>query len=88
MSSPLIDYMKTPMAAPETPTLKRMRVTLMVLCCLVAVGSMLITVLVNVLGLGAAAIMVLLVVVTPVHALIYFAKKNRVDENFARGEDA
>ena len=86
MSSPLIDYMKTPMAAPETPSLKRMRVVLMVLCCLVAVGSMLITVLVNVFGLGAAAIMALLVVVTPVHALIYFGKKNRADENFARGE--
>lgn len=86
MSHPLIDFLKTPMAAPETPGLRRMRYSLIVLCALIALGTLGIKLLVGVFGRTGAAAMLVLVIATPIHAFLYFLCKNAADLGALSGD--
>lgn len=73
-------FFGVPMAAPETPGLRRIRTTWMMLCCclLIVVGG--IQVWSALFGLWAAAIAAVFVFVTPVCGLVYLVKKTRADD--------
>ncbi|WP_022676664.1 hypothetical protein [Novosphingobium sp. B-7] len=84
MTHPLITFMKTPMAAPETAALRRMRKLWMALCWLLALAVLLLPILKALVGTWAALPALLLAIVTPLHGLVYFRAKARADDAFGR----
>ena len=86
MTHPLIAFMKTPMAAPETSRLRRMRRLWMALCWSLALAVLLLPLLKALLGAKAALPAMLLSLTLVVHGLRYFATKNRADEAWLKGE--
>jgi membrane protein YdbS with pleckstrin-like domain len=85
---PLLAFMCTPMAAPETARLRRLRFAWMGLCGLLAIGAVGIRFWVGLFGLWSAAAVALLLVATPVVGLVYFTAKTRADEAWALRSDA
>lgn len=84
MTHPLITFLRTPMAAPETAALRRMRKIWMALCWLLALAVLLLPVLKALLGTWSALPALLLAIVTPLHGLFYFRAKARADDAFGR----
>lgn len=83
MTHPLITFLKTPMAAPETRTLRRMRRLWMVLCWLLAL-AMLLPVRKVLLGPWAGLPALLLAAAAMLHGFVYFRAKARADDAFGR----
>ncbi|MFX8620463.1 hypothetical protein ABTM24_19690, partial [Acinetobacter baumannii] len=67
MTHPLIAFIKTPMAAPETPRLRRMRRLWMALCWSLALAVLLLPVLKGLLGAKAALPAAVLCLTLAVH---------------------
>lgn len=86
--SPLIAYMLTPQAAPETLGLKRLRVAWMGLCWALAGGVIGIRFWVALFGLPASAVILLLGVSALVAGIVYFTRKMRADDRWATRKDA
>lgn len=84
MTHPLITFLKTPMAAPETRGLRRMRRLWMALCWSLALAVLLLPVLKLLLGAWAALPALLLTAAAVLHGLIYFRAKARADDAFGR----
>lgn len=80
MTHPLITFLKTPMAAPETPRLHHMRRWWMGLCWGLALAVLLLPLSRALLGEWGAVPALLLVLAIPVHGLIYFRSKSLADE--------
>ena len=73
------DLLRTPMAAPETRHLRRMRIAWQVLCLLTALCVGFIAQLRGELGQGAPCIVAVLFMLTLAQSLIYWAAKQRAD---------
>lgn len=86
--SPLIAYMLTPQAAPETPGLKRLRLVWMGLCAMLALGAIGIRLWVALVGLAASAMIFLLGLATLFTGTVYFTRKTRADDRWAMRKDA
>ncbi len=82
MTHPLITFIKTPMAAPETRTLRRMRRLWMALCWSLALAVLLLPVVKVLLGKWAALPALLLLAAAMLHGLVYFRAKARADDAF------
>jgi len=85
MTHPLIDFLKTPMAAPETAHLRHMRRWWMALCWALALAVLLLPLLKALFGLWGAGPALILALAAPVHGVAYFRAKLRADEAFAQG---
>ncbi len=77
-----LDLLRTPMAAPETPPLKRLRLGWQLLCLLTAATVGFYGPLHALLGQRAAAIALGLVVVLALQTWLYLARKHRADSAF------
>ncbi|PKP99175.1 MAG: hypothetical protein CVT74_08635 [Alphaproteobacteria bacterium HGW-Alphaproteobacteria-13] len=84
MTHPLITFLKTPMAAPETRSLRRMRRLWMALCWSLALAVLLLPVLKVLLGKWAALPALLLTATAVLHGFVYFRAKARADDAFGR----
>lgn len=84
MTHPLITFLKTPMAAPETGGLRHMRRLWMALCWLLALAVLLLPVLKVLLGPWAGLPALLFTVAAVLHGFVYFRAKWRADEAFGR----
>ncbi|WP_062345008.1 hypothetical protein [Novosphingobium sp. CCH12-A3] len=84
MTHPLVAFLKTPMAAPETRTLRSMRRLWMALCWALALAVMLLPVLKALLGPWAGLPALLLGLAALLHGLVYFRAKARADDVFGR----
>lgn len=73
------DLLRTPMAAPETRRLRRMRTAWQILCLLTALGVWFIAPLRGVLGQAAPCIVMVLILLTLIQSLIYWTAKQRAD---------
>lgn len=76
----LLDVLRTPMAAPETRGIKRMRMTILVLCSALVVSIAEIDPLRAVIGIGAGAVVGGLLIVLVVLVPVYFVAKTRADD--------
>lgn len=81
--SPLIAYMMTPQAAPETHALRRLRFVWMALCTVLALGAAGIRLWVALFGLWISALVIAIVLATIVVGVVYFAAKTRADDDWA-----
>ena len=88
MTHPLIDFLKTPMAAPETARLRHMRRWWMALCWALALAVLLLPLLKTLFGLWGASPALIVALAAPLHGYAYFRAKIRADEAFERGEGA
>ena len=84
MRHPLLVFLLTPMAAPETARLKRLRRALVLLCMSLAIAAPLNTASVTLFGPLGALPALLLLVTAPITGVIYFRAKARADENHNR----
>ena len=87
MRHPLLAFLLTPMAAPETPRLKRLRRALVLLCMGLAIAAPLNTASVALFGPLGALPALLLLVTAPITGVVYFRAKARADESPNRGEE-
>ncbi len=85
MRHPLLAFLLTSMAAPETLRLKRLRWALVLLCMGLAIAAPLNTVSVALFGSFGALPALLLLVAAPIMAIVYFRAKACADENHNRG---
>ena len=83
MTRSLLKDALRPQAAPETRTLKAMRLTMMGLCCFVCVGRFLSGFWTRLCGVGFAGVVGVAILALSVEAWIYFGKKNAADLAFA-----
>ena len=83
MTHPLITFLKTPMAAPETPRLRHMRRWRMALCWALALAVLLLPLTKALLGDWGALPTLLLVLAVPFHGLFYFRAKLRADDLYS-----
>jgi hypothetical protein len=85
----LLDFMATPMAAPETPALRTMRRCWVALCTCLCAGVSGISLWVGLIGQWASALVLVLVISTPCVGWIYFSAKIKADDAWnARESDA
>jgi len=82
MTHPFITFLKTPMAAPETRSLRRMRKLWIALCWSLALAVLLLPVVKVLLGKWAALPALLLLAAAMLHGLVYFRAKARADDAF------
>ena len=88
MARHLFKTMLTPQAAPESAALRRLRHIWMALCASLAIGVVAIRLIVDLFGDWGALAVFVLMVATPVHGLVYFRRKNAIDEaHAARGAE-
>jgi len=85
MRHPLLAFLLTPMAAPETPRLRRLRWALVLLCMGLAIAAPLNTASVALFGPLGALPALLLLAAAPITGVVYFCAKARADENHNRG---
>lgn len=85
MTHPLITFLKTPMAAPETLRLRHMRRWWMALCWGLALAVLLLPLLKSLFGLWGVVPALILTLAAPLHGFAYFRAKLRADEAFAQG---
>ena len=88
MTHTLIDFLKTPMAAPETARLRHMRRWWMALCWALALAVLLLPLLKTLFGLWGASPALIVALAAPLHGYAYFRAKLRADEAFAQGAQA
>ena len=74
-----LDLLRTPMAAPETLRLRRLRFTWQALCVLTALSVWFIRPLRQEMGPAAPCLAAVLILVTVIQSLIYWAAKQRAD---------
>ncbi|ANI80278.1 hypothetical protein [Sphingobium sp. EP60837] len=74
-----LDLLRTPMAAPETRRLRRMRLAWQLLCLFTAVAVSLIAPLRALLGQAAPCIAAALIALTLIQSVIYWVAKQRAD---------
>lgn len=86
MRHPLLDFMLTPMAAPETRGLKRLRLSWMLLCCALGLAVTMNGALVDLLGPKGALPALLLVAAAPTVGIVYFTAKTRADDAHGRAD--
>lgn len=79
MTHPLLAFMMTPMAAPETRRLRRLRYQWMALCWSLSAAVLANPLLTGLFGPKAALIPLLLGLAAAGHGLLYFSVKNRAD---------
>ena len=84
MTHPLITFLKTPMAAPETLGLRRMRRLWMALCWSLALAVLLLPLRKVLLGPWAALPALLLAAAAMLHGFVYFRAKSRADDAVGR----
>jgi hypothetical protein len=87
MQNPLVAHARTPMAAPETPLLRRLRLTWLVLCAALAIGAGGIEYWTEWAGLWVSALVLAVLLATPLVGFVYFRAKNRADEAWAARSD-
>ncbi len=85
MTHPLITFLKTPMAAPETQRLRHMRRWWMALCWALALAVLVLPLLKALFGPWGAGPALILALAAPLHGFAYFRAKLRADEAFAQG---
>jgi hypothetical protein len=74
-----LDLLRTPMAAPETPRLRRMRRIFQALCVALCLTMLGFSALHAWLGQGAVALGACLLIATGLYTPLYFIKKDRAD---------
>ena len=84
---PLLDHLLTPMAAPETKGLRRMRLFWITSCALLGAGAGGIRLWTHLAGLWASAIVAALLATTVMLGVIYLRIKNRADAAWAAEGD-
>lgn len=84
MTHPLVAFLRTPMAAPETRKLRRMRRLWMALCWSLALAVLLHPLLKMLLGPWAALPALLLAAAAMLHGFVYFRAKARADDAIGR----
>lgn len=77
-----LDLLRTPMAAPETPTLRRMRRTWQVLCLALAAAVLFVGVLNRVAGRAGVCMVAALLLGTLAYTALYLVCKQRADRAF------
>ncbi|AKM11994.1 hypothetical protein [Croceicoccus naphthovorans] len=87
MRHPLLAFLLTPMAAPETPRLRRLRWALVLLCMGLAIAAHLNTASVALFGPVGALPALLLLAAAAITGVVYFRAKARADESHNRGEE-
>ena len=85
MRHPLLAFLLTPMAAPETPRLKRLRRSWVLLCLCLAIAAPLNPASVALLGPVGALPALLLLAAAPIVGVVYFRAKARADQAHNRG---
>lgn len=80
MRHPLFAFMLTPMAAPETKGLKRLRLSWISLCCALGLSVTFNGELVGLVGPMGALPALLLVLAAPIVGLVYLSTKTRADD--------
>ena len=76
----VLDWLKTPMAAPETRTLKVMRMAILVLSMMVVVSVASIDPLRAAIGIGAGAVVAGLLLILAALVPVYLLIKTRADD--------
>lgn len=87
MRHPLLAFLLTSMAAPETPRLKKLRWAFILLCLSLALAAPLNRTSVALFGPVGALPALLLVFAAPIIGAVYFHAKARADESHNRGEE-
>lgn len=84
-----LDMLRTPMAAPETADLRRLRRTWQILCLLLGASVLALQPLLRLLGRAAPCAIAALLVAALLTTALYLARKHRADTAFldAAGED-
>ena len=77
-----LDLLRTPMAAPETPTLRRMRFIWQALCVTSALIVGLFSPLRHVVGRAAPIAAALILLATAAHTCLYLVRKQHADRAF------
>ena len=77
-----LDLLRTPMAAPETPALRRMRRRWQALCVLLAFGVLLVGPLERLLGRAGVCAVAALLAGTLLQTALYWWRKTRADAAF------
>jgi len=77
-----LDLIRTPMAAPETPALRRMRLTWMILCAGSGAGVSFVGPLTRGIGRAAPCMLAALLVSTLLVTALYLVRKHRADTAF------
>lgn len=77
-----LDLLKTPMAAPETDELRRMRRTFQILCVACGFGVLGISPLFALFGRVASFGIAALLITTALYTALYVVRKNRADDAF------
>lgn len=85
MTHPLIAFLKTPMAAPETARLRHMRRWWMALCLALALAVLLLPLLQALFGPWGAGPALILMLAAPLHGASYFRAKLKADEAYVQG---
>lgn len=75
-----LDLLRTPMAAPETKALKRMRMTILSICAILLVSIAALAPLRAAVGIAAGGVVAALLAVLAVLVPIYVVTKNRADD--------
>lgn len=83
MTKKVSEGVMTPQAAPETVWLRRMRYIWLALCASLIAGVLAIRLIVDLFGQCGAFAVFILTLATPIHGLVYFRRKNAIDEAFA-----
>ncbi len=83
MARSLFEAMLTPQAAPENASLRRLRYVWMALCTSLAIGVAAIRFVIDLFGDWGALGIFVLTIATPLHGLVYFRRKNAIDEAYA-----
>ncbi|MGY6637198.1 MAG: hypothetical protein ACXIUO_08680 [Erythrobacter sp.] len=76
----LLDWLKTPMAAPETRTLKSMRCAIIAISFAIVISLVAIAPLRTAIGIGVGAVVAGLLLVLAVLVPVYFIMKTRADD--------
>lgn len=77
-----LDLLRTPMAAPESRSLRRMRFTWQGLCLSLALGVGLFTPFHRMAGQLAPVLVAILLLATALYTWLYLVRKHRIDKDF------
>ncbi|MEE4209034.1 MAG: hypothetical protein V2I43_07200 [Parvularcula sp.] len=80
MMMTLLDWLKTPMAAPEKPTLKIIRMAILGISIAIVISIVAIDPLRAVIGIGAGAVVAGLLLLLAALVPVYLAMKTRADD--------
>lgn len=86
MTHPLLVFMATPMAAPETPWLRRLRLAWVLLCAALILAVALNPASVSRFGPLGALPALLLLIAMPVVGLVYWRAKTKADAAWNRSD--